>query len=156
VKQELDNYTVCLWFLKELPKKKQAKVVKQVGIKTSVSDTFHLNAVLKTAKQMCEKKKSLNVLHDNNTSMKTLQKLINQRQEETTVINKKAFSTCIRPTIMPEPYIDKLATKFQNLTLSLQAKLDCCEHLIDKVMMTAVHSAPLKLYQSYSPQSYPS
>jgi len=79
VKQELDNYTVCLWFLKELSKKKQTKVVRQVRIKTSVSDTFHLNAALKAAEQMCEEKKSLNVLCDNNTSMKTLQKLINQQ-----------------------------------------------------------------------------
>jgi len=62
-----------------LPKKKQAKVVKQVGIKTSVSDMFCLNAVLKATKQMCEEKKSLNVLCDNNNSMKTLQKLINQQ-----------------------------------------------------------------------------
>ncbi len=76
-KQELNNYTVCLWFLKELSKKKQAKVVKQTEIKTSVLNTFCLNAVLKTAKQMCEKEKSLNVLCNNNTSMKTLQKLIN-------------------------------------------------------------------------------
>jgi len=65
--------------LKELSKKKQAKVVKQAEIKTSVSDMFCLNAALKTIKQMCEKEKSLNVLHDNNTSMKTLQKLINQQ-----------------------------------------------------------------------------
>jgi len=79
VKQELNNYTVCLWFLKGLLKKKQAKVVKQTGIKTSVSDTFHLNVMLKAAEQMCEEKKSLNVLCDNNTSMKTLQKLINQQ-----------------------------------------------------------------------------
>jgi len=77
-KQELDNYTVCLWFLKELLKKKQTKIVRQVRIKTSVSDTFCLNAVLKMTKQMCEKEKSLNVLCDNNNSMKTLQKLINQ------------------------------------------------------------------------------
>ncbi len=118
-KQELNNYTVCLWFLKELLKKKQAKVVRQAEIKTSVSNTFHLNAVLKTAKQMCEKEKSLNVLCDNNTSMKTLQKLINQQQEKTTVINKRAFTMCVRPTIMPELNIDELATKFQNLTLSL-------------------------------------
>ncbi len=76
-KQELDNYTVCLWFLKELLKKKQAKVVRQTEIKTLVLNTFYLNAALKTAKQMCEKEKSLNVLHDNNTNMKTLQKLIN-------------------------------------------------------------------------------
>jgi len=79
VKQELNNYTACLWFLKGLSKKKQAKVVRQAEIKTSVSDTFYLNAVLKTAKQMCEEKKSLNVLHDNNNSIKTLQKLINQQ-----------------------------------------------------------------------------
>jgi len=72
VKQELDNYTACLWFLKELSKNKQAKVVKQTEIKTSVSDMFCLNVALKTTKQMCEKEKSLNVLHDNNTSMKTL------------------------------------------------------------------------------------
>ncbi len=156
VKQELDNYTVCLWFLKELSKKKQTKVVRQVRIKTSVSDTFHLNAALKAAEQMCEEKKSLNVLCDNNTSMKTLQKLINQQWEETTVINKEAFTMHIRPTIMFEPHIDNLMMKFQNLTLSLQAKLDCCEHLIDKVMMTAVHSASLKSYQSYSSQSHPS
>jgi len=118
-KQELNNYTACLWFLKGLSKKKQTKVVRQAEIKTSVSDMFHLNAVLKTAKQMCEEKKSLNVLCDNNNSMKALQKLINQQQEETTAINKKAFTTHIRPTIMPEPNIDELATKFQNLTLSL-------------------------------------
>jgi len=55
---------------------------------------------------------------------------------------------------MPELNIDELTTKFQNLTLFLQAKLDHCEHLIDKVMTTAVHSASLKLYQSYSSQSY--
>ena len=79
MKQELDNYTVCLWFLKGLSEKKQAKIVRQVEIKTSVSDTFHLNATLKTTKQMCEEKKSLNVLCDNNNSMKTLQKLINQQ-----------------------------------------------------------------------------
>jgi len=78
-KQELDNYTTCLWFLKELSEKKQAKVVKQAEIKTSVSNMFYLNAALKTAEQMCEKEKSLNVLHNNNTSMKTLQKLINQQ-----------------------------------------------------------------------------
>jgi len=156
VKQELNNYTACLWFLKELLKKKQAKVVKQAGIKTSVSDTFHLNAVLKTTEQMCEEKKSLNVLHDNNNSMKTLQKLINQWWEKTTAINKGAFTMRTRPTIMPEPNIDKLATKFQNLTLSLQAKLDHCEHLIDKVMTTAVHSTSLKLYQLCLSQSYPS
>ncbi len=119
VKQELNNYTVCLWFLKELLKKKQAKVVRQVGIKMSVSDTFCLNAALKTAKQMCEEKKSLNVLCDNNNSMKTLQKLINQQWEETTVINKRAFTMRIRPTIMPELNIDELVTKFQNLTLLL-------------------------------------
>ncbi len=77
-KQELNNYTVCLWFLKGLLKKKQTKIVRQAGIKTSVSDTFCLNVMLKTAKQMCEEKKSLNVLCDNNNSMKTLQKLINQ------------------------------------------------------------------------------
>jgi len=71
------------------------------------------------------------------------------------VINKEAFTMHIRSTIMPELNIDKLVTKFQNLTLSLQAKLDCCEHLINKVMTTAVHSASFKLYQSYSPQSYP-
>jgi len=147
---------VCLWFLKELLKKKQAKVVRQAEIKTSVSNTFHLNAVLKTAKQMCEKEKSLNVLCDNNTSMKTLQKLINQQQEKTTVINKRAFTMCVRPTIMSELNIDELATKFQNLTLSLQAKLDRCEHLIDKVMTTAVHSASLKSYQLYLSQSYSS
>jgi hypothetical protein len=29
---------VCLWFLKELLKKKQAKVVRQAEIKTSVSE----------------------------------------------------------------------------------------------------------------------
>ncbi len=57
---------------------------------------------------------------------------------------------------MSEPNIDELTTKFQNLTLSLQAKLDRCEHLIDKVMMTAVHPAPFKLYQSYLSQSYSS
>jgi hypothetical protein len=62
----------------------------------------------------------------------------------------------VRPTIMPEFNINELTTKFQNLTLSLQAKLDCCEHLIDKVMTTAVHSASLKSYQSYLPQSYSS
>jgi len=118
-KQELNNYTACLWFLKELSKKKQTKVVRQAGIKTSVSDTFCLNAVLKAAEQMCEEKESLNVLHDNNTSMKTLQKLINQQQEETTVINKEAFTMCIRPTIMPEPHINELRMKFQNLTLPL-------------------------------------
>ncbi len=73
-----------------------------------------------------------------------------------TVINKEAVTTHIRPTIMPEPNIDKLTTKFQNLTLSLQAKLDHCEHLINKVIITAVHSAFLKSYQSYLPQSYPS
>jgi hypothetical protein len=85
----------------------------------SVLNTFHLNAVLKTVKQMCEKRKSLNVLHNNNTSMKTLQKLINQWWEEMTVINKKAFTMCVRPTIMSEFNIDKLVMKFQNLTLSL-------------------------------------
>jgi hypothetical protein len=37
-KQELNNYTVCLWFLKELLKKKQAKVVRQAEIKMSVSE----------------------------------------------------------------------------------------------------------------------
>jgi ABC-type hemin transport system ATPase subunit len=63
-------------------KEEAGKVVRQVGIKTSVSDMFHLNAVLKTAKQMCEEKKSLNVLHDNNNSMKTLQKLINQHEKK--------------------------------------------------------------------------
>ena len=78
-KQELDNYTACLWFLKELLKKKQAKVVRQAEIKMSVLNTFHLNVVLKTIKQMCEKEKSLNVLCNNNTSMKTLQKLINHQ-----------------------------------------------------------------------------
>jgi len=155
-KQELNNYTVCLWFLKGLLKKKQTKIVRQVGIKTSVSDTFCLNAMLKTAKQMCEEKKSLNVLCDNNNSMKTLQKLINQQWEETTAINKKAFTTHIRSIIMPEFNIDELATKFQNLTLSLQAKLDHCEHLINKVMTTAVHSASLKSYQLYLSQSYSS
>jgi len=118
-KQELNNYTVCLWFLKELLKKKQAKVVRQTEIKMSVLNMFHLNAVLKTTEQMCEKEKSLNVLHDNNTSMKTLQKLINQQWEETTTINKKAFAMCVRSTIMPELNIDELTTKFQNLTLSL-------------------------------------
>ncbi len=118
-KQELDNYTVCLWFLKELLKKKQTKVVRQAEIKMSVSDTFCLNAVLKTAKQMCEKEKSLNVLHNNNTSMKTLQKLINQQWEKTTAINKRTFTMCVRPTIMPEFNINELTTKFQNLTLSL-------------------------------------
>jgi hypothetical protein len=56
VKQELNNYTACLWFLKELSEKKQAKVVRQAEIKTSVSDMFCLNA-LKTAKQMCEKER---------------------------------------------------------------------------------------------------
>jgi len=155
-KQELNNYTACLWFLKELSEKKQAKVVRQAGIKTSVSDTFCLNAVLKAAKQMCEEEESLNVLRDNITSMKTLQKLINQRQEETTAINKGASTTRIRPTIMPEPHINELVTKFQNLTLPLQVKLDRCEHLIDKVMTMAVHPAPSKPYQSYSPQSYSS
>ncbi len=85
----------------------------------SVLNMFFLNAVLKTTKQMCEKEKSLNVLHDNNTNMKTLQKLINQWWEETTVINKKAFTMCVRSTIMPELNINKLTTKFQNLTLSL-------------------------------------
>ncbi len=148
-KQELNNYTACLWFLKELSKKKQAKVVRQVGIKTTVSDMFHLNVVLKTVKQMCEEKKSLNVLHNNNNSMKTLQKLINQWQEEMTAINKRAFTMRTRSTIMPEFNINKLVTKFQNLTLLLQVKLDCCEHLINKVMTTAVHSASLKLYQLY-------
>ncbi len=156
VKQELNNYTACLWFLKGLSKKKQAKVVRQAEIKTSVSDTFYLNAVLKTAKQMCEEKKSLNVLHDNNNSIKTLQKLINQQWEETTAINKEAFTMCIRPTIMPEFNIDKLITKFQNLTLSLQVKLNHCEHLIDKVITTAVHPASLKSYQLYLSQSYSS
>jgi hypothetical protein len=39
-----------------LSEKKQAKVVRQAEIKMSVSDTFCLNAVLKTAKQMCEKR----------------------------------------------------------------------------------------------------
>ena len=72
------------------------------------------------------------------------------------MINKEAFTTHIRPTIMSEPNIDELVTKFQNLTLLLQAKLDCCEHLIDKVMTTAVHSASLKLYQLYLSQSYSS
>jgi len=72
------------------------------------------------------------------------------------VINKEAFTMHIRPTIMPEFNIDELVTKFQNLTLSLQAKLDHCEHLIDKVMTTAVHSASLKSYQLYLSQSYPS
>ena len=76
-KQELNNYTMCLWFLKGLSEKKQTKVIRQVEIKMSVSDTFCLNAVLKTTEQMCEEKKSLNVLHNNNNSMKTLQKLIN-------------------------------------------------------------------------------
>jgi hypothetical protein len=52
------NYTACLWFLKGLSKKKQAKVVRQAEIKTSVSDTFHLNVVLKATKQMCEKEES--------------------------------------------------------------------------------------------------
>jgi hypothetical protein len=92
-KQELNNYTMCLWFLKGLSEKKQAKVVRQVEIKMSVSDTFCLNAVLKTTEQMCEEKKSLNVLHNNNNSMKTLQKLINQQWEETTVINKSIHYT---------------------------------------------------------------
>jgi len=78
-KQELDNYTACLWFLKELSKKKQAKVVRQAEIKTSVPNTVCLNATLKMTEQMCKKEKSLNVLHNNNTSMKTLQKLINQQ-----------------------------------------------------------------------------
>ncbi len=119
VKQELNNYTTCLWFLKELSKKKQAKVVKQAEIKTSVLNMFHLNAVLKTAKKMCEKEKSLNVLCDNNTSMKTLQKMINQQWKETTAINKRAFTMRVRFTIMPELNIDKLVMKFQNLTLSL-------------------------------------
>jgi len=73
---------------------------------------FCLNAALKMTKQMCEKEKSLNVLHNNNTSMKTLQKLINQQQEETTVINKRAFTMHVRPTIMPELNIDELITKF--------------------------------------------
>ncbi len=118
-KQELNNYTVCLWFLKGLSKKKQTKVVKQAGIKTSVLNMFCLNAVLKTAKQMCEKEKSLNVLCDNNTSMKTLQKLINQQWEEMMMINKEAFTMRVRPTIMPEFNINELTTKFQNLTLSL-------------------------------------
>ena len=71
-------------------------------------------------------------------------------------INKRAFTTHIRPIIMPEFNIDELVTKFQNLTLSLQAKLDRCEHLINKVMTTAVHSASLKSYQSYLSQSYSS
>jgi len=57
---------------------------------------------------------------------------------------------------MPVLNIDKLTTKFQNLTLPLQVKLDCCEHLINKVMTTAVHFASLKSYQLYLPQSYPS
>ena len=119
VKQELNNYTACLWFLKGLSKKKQAKVVRQAEIKTSVSDTFHLNVVLKVTKQMCEKEKSLNVLCDNNTSMKTLQKLINQWWEETTAIKKRAFTMCVRLTVMSEFNVDELVTKFQNLTLSL-------------------------------------
>jgi len=118
-KQELNNYTVCLWFLKELSEKKQTKVVRQTEIKPSVLNMFCLNVMLKMTKQMCEKEKSLNVLHNNNTSKKTLQKLINQQWEETTVINKKAFTIHVRPTIMFEFNIDKLVTKFQNLTLSL-------------------------------------
>jgi len=73
-----------------------------------------------------------------------------------TVINKKAFTMCVRSTIMSELNINKLTTKFQNLTLSLQAKLDHCEHLIDKVMTTAVHSASFKLYLLYLSQSYSS
>jgi hypothetical protein len=55
-KQELNNYTACLWFLKELLKKKQAKVVRQAEIKTSVSNTFHLNAVLKTKADVWERR----------------------------------------------------------------------------------------------------
>ncbi len=62
----------------------------------------------------------------------------------------------VRSTIMSEFNINELITKFQNLTLSLQVKLNHCEHLINKVMMTAVHSASLKSYQLYLSQSYSS
>ena len=62
----------------------------------------------------------------------------------------------VRSTIMSEFNINELITKFQNLTLSLQVKLNHCEHLIDKVITTAVHPASLKSYQLYSSQSHPS
>jgi hypothetical protein len=39
-----------------ITEEKQTKVVRQTEIKMSVLNTFHLNAVLKTVKQMCEKR----------------------------------------------------------------------------------------------------
>ena len=61
-KKKLNEYTACLWFLKELLKKRQTKIVRQTDIKTMISLMFSLNETLKTVKKIYDEKKSLSML----------------------------------------------------------------------------------------------
>jgi len=76
MRKELNRYTACLWFLKELLKKRQVKIIRSAGIKTMNSDIFNLNKALKAAEQIYEKEDSLSMLQRNTDSVKNLKKLI--------------------------------------------------------------------------------
>ena len=53
---------MCLWFLKELLKKRQTKIVRQTDIKTMTLLMFSLNETLKTVKKIYNEKESLSML----------------------------------------------------------------------------------------------
>ncbi len=69
---------MCLWFLKELLKKHQAKIVRQAEIKMSVLFTFKLNETLDAVVQIYEKEESLSMLHEYISSTEDIQDMIDQ------------------------------------------------------------------------------
>ncbi len=95
-KHELDEYTVYLWFLEELPEKHQAKIVRQAGIKTSVPSTFKLNEALDAVERIYEEEESLSMLREYISSTEDIQDMIDQQREETAVIKKTVSTILLR------------------------------------------------------------
>jgi len=77
-RKKLNKYIVCLWFLKELSEKRQAKIVRSADIKMMNLNIFNLKKVLKMIKQIYEKENSLSMLWRNTDSTENLKKLIIQ------------------------------------------------------------------------------
>jgi len=154
-RKKLNKYIVCLWFLKELSEKRQAKIVRSAGIKMMNLNIFNLKKVFKMIKQIYEKEDSLSMLWKNTDSMKNLKKLIVWQWEEMTTIKKEVSIIWAKNVIIFESVIDDLSTQFKNLILSLQTKLDHIEQIMKRVMTTILqHSTSFHSYSSYSSQQF--
>ena len=64
-KRELDEYTICLWFLQGLKKSRRLKIIRKASINTLEPSTYSFISVYEAALKISKKEKNLMLLKNN-------------------------------------------------------------------------------------------